>query len=203
MVSHAAVKAVLVGDTDVGKTAIFKRLEDNTFDKRQIPTVGGSYLSLSLTGPDGSQTNIGLWDTAGHERFRTIVPMYFQRAVAIICVFDLAQRASFDHIRTWVEMARTTAPDDVKFLLIGNKSDLDEDRQVELPVATELSDSIGAKAYIETSALSGAGIDLLKGQLAALASRVNQEQAVVEQIDPEVPIVEGRLRIPECQGGKC
>jgi small GTP-binding protein len=203
MVSQAPVKAVLVGDTDVGKTAIFKRLEDNTFDRRQIPTVGGSYLSLRLTGPDGSPATIGLWDTAGQERFRTIVPMYFQRAAAILCVFDLAQRASFDHIRGWVEMARTTAPDEVKFLLIGNKADLDGDRQVELPVATELANSISATAYIETSALSGAGIDLLKGQLAALGSRVNQEPSVVEQIGPEVPIVEGRLRIPGCQGGKC
>jgi small GTP-binding protein len=201
MASHSLVKFVLVGDTAVGKTAIFKRLENNTFDPHEIHTVGGSYLSLDLTAPDGSQVAVGLWDTAGQERFRVIIPMYFQRATAIVCVFDLTQYATFDHIPMWVEMAQKTAPPAVKFLLVGNKSDLLDDRQIEHSVATELASSIRAHAYVETSALNGAGIEVLKSQLVNLAWGVEQERGPVNEIDPEETTQSSQCFLGP--GGKC
>jgi small GTP-binding protein len=201
MKSHSFVKVVLVGDTAVGKTAIFKYLEDNTFDPRGIPTVGGSYLALDLTAPDGSMVTIGLWDTAGQERFRTIVPMYFQRATAIVCVFDLTQRATFEHIPMWVQMAQTTAPPEVKFLLLGNKSDLLDDRKIQLSVATEFANSIRAPAYIETSALNGSGIDVLKNELGRLAWGVEQEKGPVDEINPEEATQSSHCFLSP--GGKC
>jgi small GTP-binding protein len=192
--SQPSVKAVLVGDESVGKTAIFKRLEDNTFDSRQPATIGGSYLRLTVTDGHGSSKDIGLWDTAGAERYRSIVPMYFQRAQIVICVFDLTSDQSFQNISIeWVKMVRNKAPADVEFLIIGNKSDLDKDRRIDLPAAQQLSEQIGAKAYIETSALNGTGIDLLKTQLGVMVAAEKDDWDVVETVEPQETGPEGAI----------
>jgi small GTP-binding protein len=181
--SEPSVKAVLVGDELVGKTAIFKRLEDNTFDIRQPATIGGSYLRLTVTDTIGSPTNIEVWDTAGAERYRSIVPIYFRRAQIVICVFDLTKKQSFDHATYWIDLARNSVHGGVEFLLIGNKSDLGDERNVDISAAQQLSEQIGAKAYIETSALTGTGIDLLKTQLGAMVATDADNRAVDEPVE--------------------
>jgi small GTP-binding protein len=185
-----SVKVVLVGDEAVGKTAIFKRLENNTFEKALQPTVGGSYVRLTLTNGRGSKTDIGLWDTAGAERYRSIVPVYFRHAQIVIYVFDLTSAESFESIgQEWVKTVQTKAPADVQLLLLGNKSDLDDKRKVDLTAAQQLSERIGAKAYIETSALNGAGIDLVTSQLVALLPAETEVSDFVDRIEP-LPAVE-------------
>jgi small GTP-binding protein len=181
--STPSVKAVLIGNKSVGKTCIFKRLQDDTFTPDQPSTIGGSYFRLSAPTPSGSTIAIGLWDTAGAEQYRAIVPMYFQRARIIICVFDLTSQESFDNINEWVALARNKAPANVTFLLVGNKSDLESDRQVRSDAAQQLHESIGATVYVETSARTGTGIDILRSQLGTIAATENEE---VNHIEPVV-----------------
>jgi small GTP-binding protein len=194
--STPAVKAVLVGDASVGKTAIFKRLDDNSFDGCVSETVGGSYARLTVRDGTGVATDLGLWDTAGAERYRSIIPMYFHRSQIAILVFDLTSQQSFEHIGTeWIKLVRDRAPANVQLLLVGNKSDLECGRDVDFTSAQQLSEQIGAKDYIETSALSGAGIQHLKAQLGAILLTDLDDGDVIEPMVPEDATREGRTGV--------
>jgi small GTP-binding protein len=160
-----SVKAVLVGDSAVGKTSIFQRLDDGRFDDLHVPTVGGAYVRLSVACPGGSHIAVGLWDTAGQERFRTIVPMYFQRARIVLFVFDLTSETSFENLDVWIDLVTQRAPADAKRILIGNKNDLADERQISFDTAQAKANNINAFAYIETSALTGAGFDVLQNEI--------------------------------------
>jgi small GTP-binding protein len=124
------IKAVLIGDSAVGKTSIFRRLESKTFDTEHVATVGGAFIRVWIDLPTGTRTEIGLWDTAGQEKFRTIVPMYFQKTDILIVVFDLTNPDSFRGIDNWITLARDRGPPDVRIFIIGNKLDLTAQRAV-------------------------------------------------------------------------
>jgi GTPase SAR1 family protein len=121
-----------------------------------------------------------------------MVPIYFQRAQIIICVFHLMLAESFNDVTVWIELARNTAPAGVQLLLIGNKSDLDHERQINFTVAQQLSEQVGAKHCIETSALNGAGIDPLKIKLGAMVAAEADDQEVVDAFEPECTPQAGR-----------
>lgn len=154
-------KAVLIGDSAVGKTALFQRLENDTFQESHIPTVGGAYTRISINSSNGYTYDIGLWDTAGQERFRNVVPMYFQSANIIIAVYDITSRESFENIGTWIDLANQKAPPDACFILLGNKSDLDEQRVITMEEMDELKENLHFTEALETSAFNGKGIDML------------------------------------------
>lgn len=163
-----SVKAVLVGDTCVGKTAIFRRFECDSFTNDHVSTVGGAFTRISVEGEDQKVIHIGLWDTAGQEKYRNIVPMYFQRANIIMVVYDISARDTFDNITTWLELARDKAPKEARVIIIGNKSDLEESRAITLAELHERKAAVNAFAAVETSALSGDGIDVLGNELAKM-----------------------------------
>jgi small GTP-binding protein len=167
------VKAVLVGDSGVGKTSLYQRLEHQTFTPVHLPTVSGSFAKLSVPLRDGKSAIIGLWDTAGQERFRTIVPLYFQRASMVLIVFSLASHESFDHVNGWYELAKSHVPPDARFLLIGNKNDVAE-REVAFNEAQEQSEILMADRYIETSAATGTGCADLMEVLAECIQEGNE-----------------------------
>jgi small GTP-binding protein len=164
--SAPPLKAVLIGDSGVGKTSIFQRIENNTFNDAHIPTVGGAYTALQV---GVSERDIGLWDTAGQERFRTIVPMYFQRANIVVIVFDLTSRPSFEHLADWYDIAKSKAPEGIKYVLIGNKRDCTDDRVIPLADAEDAQQRFGASVYIETSAVTGDGFDLILSEFGKIA----------------------------------
>jgi hypothetical protein len=75
------LKAVLIGDSAVGKSCLYDRLESGTFLEDHTPTIGGAFATLRLSESEGAEYEVGLWDTAGQERYKTIIPMYFILAV--------------------------------------------------------------------------------------------------------------------------
>jgi small GTP-binding protein len=174
------VKAVLIGDSAVGKTSIFRHLESHIFEQQYVPTVGGAFVRIWIDLPDGTRTEMGLWDTAGQEKFRVIVPMYFQRTDILLMVFDLTQRGTFESIESWVALARERAPAEVQTVLIGNKSDLAESRQIQFGEAQEKAELYGAFVYVEMSALKGHGFDELMTQLAELSRLALERRSPVE-----------------------
>lgn len=160
-----ALKAVLIGDTRVGKTAVFTRLETDTFVADHAPTIGGAFTELSLPRDDGSECKLCLWDTAGQERFRNVVPLYFQDAKIILLVYDITSRESFQNINSWVDLARTRADPNAHIILIGNKSDLINERVIDLEELQRCRETIGAAAALEVSAKTADGFDFLTQEL--------------------------------------
>jgi small GTP-binding protein len=171
--ASALLKVVFVGDSGVGKSSIYQRLEHNAFFPLKAPTIGGSFTRLDVPTVNGTAA-IALWDTAGQERFRTIVPLYFQRVALVLIVFAIDARDSFENIALWHEMAKAHAPPSVRFFLIGNKSDLGT-RAIAFDVGQKRCAQLGMDVYIETSAATGAGCDDLLAAFGDFAARFHAD----------------------------
>ena len=107
---------------------------------------------------DSKKIKLQIWDTAGQERFKTITTSYYKGAHAILIVFDITDRDSFDHIRNWMADIDKFAKEGVLRILVGNKCDLGNNRQVSMEEAKEIANKYGIK-YIETSAKDTINID--------------------------------------------
>jgi small GTP-binding protein len=169
--SSQRVKVVLVGDPGVGKSSLFNRFQNKPFSLRQAQTIGGACASVTVALPDSAPANLMVWDTAGQERFRGIVPMYFSRAAFIIVVYDISARVSFDHLPEWVGLARQHAPECVKVILVGNKSDREDARAVPHLEGSRAAADMAAFSFLETSAMTDEGVQLLLHGIGSEAMR--------------------------------
>ena len=159
------VKTVLVGDAGVGKTCIAERIAHNDFKQDSYATVGAANVSVTIK-TDQQNVTFDIWDTAGQEKYRSLAPMYFSGAHLAILVFDITQKSTFTVLSQFVELLSQRAPDDCVYILVGNKSDLSDKRQVTEEEAEEYKIQIGAEIYIETSALTGRNVRELFEQAA-------------------------------------
>ncbi len=107
---------------------------------------------------DNKKIKLQIWDTAGQERFRTITTSYYKGAHAILICFDITDRESFLHIRNWMADIDKFAKEGVLRILVGNKCDLEQSRQVRKEEANEIANKYGIK-YIETSAKETTNIE--------------------------------------------
>lgn len=151
------MKIVLVGDTQVGKTCLIKRLSTGTFYDNNPPTIGAAFQNHVLQTSKGS-VSLQIWDTAGQEKFRALAPMYYRSAAVAILCFDLTNKRSFEALDQWTQELIEKASPTMKLVIVGNKKDLVNDRVVSSEDANSYSLSHGAVLYCETSALTGEGI---------------------------------------------
>jgi small GTP-binding protein len=150
-------KFVLVGDSNVGKTAICRRFCENQFES-QIPQTVGLEFGLRVIEIQNFRIKLQIWDTAGQEKFHSITRAYFRSATAVFLVFSVDSRDSFTHIGTWTDDCARLSPANAVKILIGNKTDLTAQRAVSTAEAQEFADQNGLK-FFETSALSGDRIE--------------------------------------------
>lgn len=106
---------------------------------------------------EGTRVKLQLWDTAGQERFRTITSSYYRGSQGVIVMFDLTKEDTFKNVIKWLAELERYAAEDVRRILVGNKSDL-PNRQVQAKDALELADRLGLE-YIETSAKDTTNVD--------------------------------------------
>jgi small GTP-binding protein len=155
------VKAVFAGEAGVGKTCIIERAAHGCFKSNSFATVGATNASVNvacqLDGQDATVT-FNIWDTAGQEKYRSLTPMYFSGAHLAILVFDLTQKDSLQSLHEFHDLLQQRASADCLYVLVGNKSDLADKRQVGADQAEHFRLQIGADYYFETSALSGDGV---------------------------------------------
>lgn len=109
---------------------------------------------------DTKRIKLQIWDTAGQERFRTITTTYYKGAQAIIIVFDLTDKDSFDHLKTWLADIDKYAKEGVMKVLVGNKCDLVEKREVSSEMVRDFSKKYGME-YVETSAKDASNVESL------------------------------------------
>jgi small GTP-binding protein len=162
-------RTVTIGDSAVGKTSVVNKFIRGRFDPSEKNTVGALYDTFTEQ-IDGRDVEVQIWDTAGQEQYRSLTPVYFRSAAAAFLIFDLSNRASFDHLDDWVESFRNSSSDRALLFLVGNKCDLADDRKVTEDEAREWAEAHNCP-YSETSARSGAGVTpLFKRAAAMLAS---------------------------------
>uniref|UniRef100_A0A915DAM6 Uncharacterized protein n=1 Tax=Ditylenchus dipsaci TaxID=166011 RepID=A0A915DAM6_9BILA len=148
---HFSFTVMLLGDSCTGKTCLLIRYKDGTFlNNNFISTVGIDYRS-KLVEVDKYKVKLQIYDTAGQERFRSITASYYRDADALLLIFDVTNRTSFDNIRNWLAQVREYAKDNVQITLVGNKIDLSAQRKVKTDEARQLAQTYNI-SYIETSA---------------------------------------------------
>jgi small GTP-binding protein len=152
------IKVVLVGDSHVGKTCICNRAARDAFTDDTASTVGASCLTLPGTTRD---ILFEIWDTAGQDTYKTLVPIYFHGARVSVLVYDVTVAASLTSLDEWVRIAKASAPDDCQFVVVGNKIDLEAERTVPADLAEERSETLGAAFCLEMSAKEGINVSEL------------------------------------------
>merc|ERR1712153_46606 len=162
----AKYKLVFLGDQGVGKTCIINRFVYDSFDKSYQATIGIDFLSKTMYLEDRT-VRLQLWDTAGQERFRSLIPSYIRDSSVAVVVYDTTSRASFLSSSKWIDDIRTERGDDVMIMLVGNKTDLSDRREVSI----EEGESKAAEEktlFIETSAKAGFNVKQLFRRLASV-----------------------------------
>jgi small GTP-binding protein len=147
------VKVVFAGDTGVGKTCIIRAAIHHDFEEQIHSTVGPGFEKLFLA-HEGRNIKFEIWDTAGQEQYRAFTTSFIRNANAVVLVFDLTGEDPLTSLSQFVSLFKQACPDGFVLLLIGNKSDLRDDRHVTVDRAMEIERLIGATSYIECSALT-------------------------------------------------
>ncbi|XP_068439716.1 ras-related protein Rab-26 [Clinocottus analis] len=154
-----AFKVMLVGDSGVGKTCLLVRFKDGAFLAGSfISTVGIDFRNKVMT-IDAVKVKLQIWDTAGQERFRSVTHAYYRDANALLLLYDVSNKASFDNIRAWLTEIHEYAQQDVVVMLLGNKVDSTHDRMVKREEGEKLAKEFGVP-FMETSAKSGLNVEL-------------------------------------------
>ena len=151
------VKVVLVGDSGVGKTNIMSKYLKNQFREDSKATVGVEFGSKQFS-VEGHQIKAQIWDTAGQERYKAITSAYYKGAKGAFIVYDITRKNTFETVNKWVSDITTAADKKITLILIGNKNDLEDQRQVTKEVGEEKAKELGL-AFMETSACSGENLD--------------------------------------------
>ena len=159
------LKVVVVGDSGVGKTNLIKRFVSNTYNPNTKATVGVEFLSKSYKIND-QVFKIEIWDTAGQERYKSITAAYYKGAKGALIVYDITQKDTFENINKWMSEVRDKSTKDLKILIVGNKTDLVNERQVSteeaLSKAKELESPVMEASALDGSNVKAAFYDLLK-----------------------------------------
>ncbi|KAK3793814.1 hypothetical protein RRG08_011785 [Elysia crispata] len=151
-------KVMLIGDSGVGKTCLLVRFKDGTFLSGSFISTVGIDFRNKVVDLEGTKIKLQIWDTAGQERFRSITRAYYRDANALLLLYDVTNKNSFDNIRAWLGEIQEYAQDDVVIMLLGNKCDCHE-RVIRKEDGDRLSKEYGV-AFMETSAKTGMNVDL-------------------------------------------
>jgi small GTP-binding protein len=171
----ATFKIVVVGASAVGKSAIVQRLIDGVFHEESTSTVGVEFKPF-LIPVDDQNVKLQIWDTAGQERFKSVSRAYFRNAVGAVLVFDITNDQSFDELGNWLQDLQQLSNPNAVILLVGNKTDLEDQRKVGGEQARDFADRHKLE-YLETSAKSGQNVSEAFTRLAfAIAKRISTGQ---------------------------
>mmetsp|Transcript_42618 Transcript_42618/g.166378 ORF Transcript_42618/g.166378 Transcript_42618/m.166378 type:complete len:215 (-) Transcript_42618:1524-2168(-) len=179
----AKYKLVFLGDQSVGKTSIITRFMYDKFDNNYQATIGIDFLSKTMYLEDRT-VRLQLWDTAGQERFRSLIPSYIRDSSVAVVVYDVVNRTTFLNTTKWIEEVRTERGSDVILVLVGNKTDQIDKRQV----STEEGEAKAKEfdiMFIETSAKAGFNVKALFRKIAAALpgmqnASVNRETDLID-----------------------
>ena len=122
-------KLIFLGDQSVGKSCILNRFMNDTFTEEYQATIGLDFQSKNVQ-IDNQDIHLLLYDTAGQEKFRALIPMYTRDANIILLVYDVTSKDSFLHLSDWLKDLTNIKKEDVIFAVVGNKIDLDDRREV-------------------------------------------------------------------------
>ena len=157
MDDEVTLKFIILGDSGVGKTNLLLRYVGESFSENYIATLGIDFKMKNIIYND-IKIALQIWDTAGQERFRSITKSFLKGTDGIIFMYDISKKDSFLNLKNWISEIDNSKLPDVKFIICGNKIDLEENRQVTEEMKKKLSKEIDSE-IIEISAKKGIKIE--------------------------------------------
>merc|ERR1712156_1012764 len=203
VIPRSKYKLVFLGDESVGKTSIITRFMYDHFDDSYQATIGIDFLSKTMYLED-RVLRLQLWDTAGQERFRSLIPSYIRDSTVAVIVYDVSNANSFHQTSKWIDDVRTERGSDVIIMLVGNKTDLSDKRQVSTEEGERKAKELNVM-FIETSAKAGYNVkQLFRRVAAALPGMESSESSggakpdMTEVVLKDSPVPERNLNDAGC-----
>ena len=165
------LKFIVIGDSSVGKSNILSKFKDDKFDDKTQPSIGVQFIAKNVI-LDKATYRLQVWDTAGQENFRAMTKIYYKNSSCAFIVYDITERDSFNHVESWINETekdsfnhveswinecKKVAPESILLILIGNKSDLEESREISYEEGEKLAKKYNM-LFFETSAKNGDNI---------------------------------------------
>ena len=157
MDDEVTLKFIILGDSGVGKTNLLLRYVGESFSENYIATLGIDFKMKNIIYND-VKIALQIWDTAGQERFRSITKSFLKGTDGIIFMYDISKKDSFLNLKNWIAEIDNSKLPDVKFVICGNKIDLEENREVTEEMKKKLSKEFETD-IIEISAKKGIKIE--------------------------------------------
>ena len=151
-------KILILGDHAVGKSCFIIRYTDDTFQDVYLSTIGMDCKYKDINLENGKSIRLQIWDTAGQDRFRSLTKNLYKGASGIILIYDISQRKTFDNVKGWIESIKEEVSSKVVIVLVGNKIDKIEEREVKKVEGEDLAEELKLPFY-ECSALTGENIN--------------------------------------------
>lgn len=177
-------KLVFLGEQSVGKTSLITRFMYDTFDNTYQATIGIDFLSKTMYLEDRT-VRLQLWDTAGQERFRSLIPSYIRDSSVAIVVYDVTNKNSFTNTSKWVDDVRAERGNDVIIVLVGNKTDISEKRQVTTEEGEKKAKEFNVM-FMETSAKVGYNVKALFKKIALALPGMDAPEQQGTKVDVQV-----------------
>lgn len=150
-------KVVFLGESSVGKSSIVTRFTRDEFYEFQEPTIGAAFQTKAVR-LDNCTVKMEFWDTAGQERYRSLAPMYYRGAKVAFIVYDITNKDSLINAKSWLKEVERRGEPDCLLVLLGNKLDVNESRQVEREEVAVFSETNNIM-FSEVSAKTGININ--------------------------------------------
>ena len=168
------LKYIIIGDVEVGKSNLLSHYIDDRFTSEYQSTIGVEFRAKNVE-IRNTTYRIQIWDTTGKENFRAIIRAYYYKNTACaFVVYDISNRNSFNNVSSWIEDCRYNSPKTIFMVLVGNKSDLADKRQVSTEEGRELAEKYEMKFY-ETSAKIGENVnDIFYDSVDEIAKKMDQ-----------------------------
>jgi small GTP-binding protein len=160
------IKIITLGDSHVGKSSLIVKYIDNKFSNSYVSTIGYDLKLKDVNLKNGDNVRLTVFDTAGQERFKSLAKNFIRKANGILLVYDISERLSFKNIENWMESIRENS-DRLPTILIGNKSDLNDERTVSFEEGNQKANEYGCPFY-ETSCKNGDNVNKCFIELAEL-----------------------------------
>jgi len=182
------LKIIILGDSNVGKTAMLHKYVHGAFIQEHKATIGADFLTKEIS-IDDKLVTLQVWDTAGQERFQSLGTAFYRGADACVLMYDITNDQSFKQIETWyssfLEQASPEDTENFPFLLCGNKCDLKNARVIQTQDGERLAKQYKMIFY-ETSALDGTNVETAIRKIASVASELDTVPSFQEDIGDKV-----------------
>lgn len=150
-------KLIFIGDSGVGKSCLTTKAVKNNFEDYYQATVGFEFLTFNLKVND-KVIKIQIWDTCGQEMYKSLITNFYRSSSLAVLVYSIDQKDSFNDLDFWIKELKINNSPDTKLILVGNKSDLENKRQVEYNEGKKFAKDFQFIDFFETSAKTGENI---------------------------------------------